>query len=70
MFGWLRGLDKEPKEEYHIITAKDVIYSPLSPSEFFKANHDEIHLGHIEFHAFFQLAIGMMDQMAEQLVNK
>jgi hypothetical protein len=68
MFGF--GKKKPVDVEYPvIITAKDVIYSPLTPSEFFMANHDQIHAGRIEWHAFIQLQIGLMDQMAD-LINK
>ena len=55
------------KPESYIITPKDIIYSPLSPSEFFKANHDELHLGHMTWHAMIQLQIGLMDQMADMI---
>jgi hypothetical protein len=67
MFGF--GKKKPPVKEHDIITATDVVHSPLTPSEFFKANHDQIHLGRITFHAFHQLQIGLMDQMAG-LINK
>jgi hypothetical protein len=64
MFGFGKKKPVEPVECPVIITAKDVVYSPLTPSEFFLANHDEIHKGRIEWPAFIQLQIGLMDEMA------
>jgi len=63
------GKPKPAIEEHYVITSKDVVHSILTPSEFFNANHDEIHLGHITWHAMVQLQVGLMDQMAGMIEN-